>query len=278
MKHFHVGVQMFSLREDLAKDFEGTLRKTKEIGYDYVEFAGYYGGKTGEEIRTLLDKIGLKSISVHQSIDTFLKKGQEAIDFFKAFGVKYIVIPAYDSSRLADSEHWEETKAAFKQVGELCRANGMELLYHNHDFELRPYGDSRVYDVMFAETIGFMNPQPDTCWLNYGGVDPCLYLRRYGERINVVHLKDFECTKLAAGPVYALIDENGNAIKKGSREDTGFRFMPLGQGRNDFKAILEACDEIDAENLIVEQDSFFDITPFEAVAASRAYLKTTFGI
>ena len=276
MKPFHVGIQLYSVRDNLAADFEGTLRAVKNMGYDYVEFAGYYGGKSGQELKSLLDEIGLKSVSVHQGIDTFLNEGQAAYDFCKAYGVKYIVIPWFDKNKLAGTPAWEETKAAFRKVAEGARANGMQVLYHNHDFEFEKVGDRYVYDIMFEELKGVVDPQPDTCRLNYGGVDPAKYIRKYGDRINVIHLKDFVCTKLAAGPVYALIDENGNAIDKGSQEDTGFRLVPLGQGRNDFAAILEACDDIDDDLVIVEQDNFTGMTPMEGMQTSRNYLKDTF--
>lgn len=276
MKTFNVGIQLYSVRDDLADDFEGTLRKVKEIGYDYVEFAGYYGGKTGSELKALLDEIGLKSISVHQGIDMFLNEGQAAYDFFKAYGVRYIVIPWFDKNKLAGTPAWEETKASFKRVATEAHANGMEVLYHNHDFEFEKTNGRYIYDVMFEELKGFVDPQPDTCWLNYGGVNPSEYLKKYGDRITVVHLKDFNCTKLAAGPVYALIDENGNAIDKGSKEDTGFQLVPLGKGRNNFADILTACDEIDADLVIVEQDNFTGMTPMEGMLESRNYLRDHF--
>ncbi len=278
MKDFKIGLQLYSVRDDLAADFEDTLRQVKALGYDYVEFAGYYGGKTGEELKAILDEIGLRSISVHQGLDFFVEGGQAAFDFFKAYGVSYIVIPWYDLGKLAGSPDWEVTKALFMQVATEAKKNGMSLLYHNHDFEFNKIGDRYIYDVMFEELAGYVDPQPDTCWLHYGGVDPAAYVRKYGDRIDVVHLKDFTCTKLAAGPVYALIDNDGNAVEKPSQEDSGFCLVPLGKGRNNFEEILGACDEINADLLIVEQDNFTGMTPMEGVAESRRYLKHTFGL
>lgn len=278
MKKINIGIQMYSVRDALSKDFIGTLRKVKEIGYDYVEFAGYYGGYTGEELKALLDEIGLKSVSVHQGIDMFLKEGQAAFDFFKAYGIRYIVIPWYDKNLLAGTEAWNSTKESFKKVSAMARENGMELLYHNHDFEFTKIGEEYLYDIMFRELDGYVNPQPDTCWMNYGGVNPSAYLRKYGDRIHVVHLKDFVCTKLAAGPVYALIDENGKELKGATQEENGFMLVPLGKGRNDFAEILDACSEIGVEYAVVEQDNFTGIEPIEAMAESRNYLKEKFSL
>ncbi|MBO5248801.1 MAG: sugar phosphate isomerase/epimerase [Clostridia bacterium] len=278
MKPFQIGIQLYSVRDDLAADFEGTLRAVKGMGYDYVEFAGYYGGKSGEELKALLDEIGLKSISVHQGIATFLNDGQASFDFFKAYGVEYIVIPWFDKNKLVGTSAWEGTKASFLKVAKQAHKNGMKVLYHNHDFEFEKVGDRYIYDIMFEELKGYVDPQPDTCWLNYGGVNPAEYIRKYGDRINIVHLKDFVCTKLAAGPVYELIGQNRNSVDKGSQEDTGFRLVPLGQGRNDFAAILDACDAIDVDLVIVEQDNFIGMTPMEGMKASRTYLKDTFNL
>ena len=279
MKKFGIGLQMYSVRDELSKDFEGTVRKVAEMGYEYVEFAGYYGNLSGEELKALLDKYGLKSVSVHQGLEMFVNEGQKAFDFFKAYGVKYIVIPWYDKTKLPGYDTWEETKKLFASVSDMAKANGMSLLYHNHDFEFeKKINGEYVYDIMFRELEGKLDPEPDVCWLNYGGVNPSEYLKKYGDRINVVHLKDFVCTKWAAGPVYALIDADGNAVK-GSQADNGFKFKPVGQGVQKWDEIIAACSEIDADYLIVEQDNFFDgITPFEGVEASRVYLKNTLGI
>ena len=95
MQTYVPGVQLYTVRDDLKNDFEGTIRQVAEMGYRAVEFAGDYGGRTGEEIKALLDKYDLIVPSVHHPIDDFLTKGQEMVDFFKAFGVKYVTIPHY---------------------------------------------------------------------------------------------------------------------------------------------------------------------------------------
>ena len=277
MKNFKIGLQMYSVRNYLAKDFEGTVRAVAEAGYEYAEFAGYYGGLGGTEMKELLDKYGMKSISVHAGQELY-SDCVKAFDFYKGFGVRYVVIPWYDRNRMPGSEYWSETKNSFSELAAKARENGMSLLYHNHDFEFASKIDGKYpYDILFEELNGLLDPQPDTCWMNYGGVNPSEYLRKYGNRINVVHLKDFVCTKLGGGPVYSLIGKDDTA-EKPSRSDTGFKMVPLGQGCQDWESIIGACDEIGAEYLIVEQDDFVDIDPLDGVAQSRRYLKEKFGI
>ena len=98
MKDFKVGLQLYTIRDDMDADMDAALGRVAEIGYEYVEFAGGYRGKSADEIKALLNKHGLKCNSVHQAPQMFIEQGQAAVDFFKTFGVKYAVIPHYPIS------------------------------------------------------------------------------------------------------------------------------------------------------------------------------------
>lgn len=281
MKKFGVGIQLYGVRNALSADFEGTLRALSELGYEYVEFAGNYGGKSGEEIKALLDKYNLKCVSVHQGVDFLAEKPEEKISFLKSFGVKFFVQPWYDAAKLADSPVWEETKTVFQNAAHLLKKNGMLFGYHNHEFEFRTFGGKYLHDYIFeAVPVDEIVPELDTCWVRYAGLDPAEKLRQFKGRVPVVHLKDFTCKHLAAGPVYDLIDEEGGSTKKpATREENGFEFRPLGRGMQDFAKILNACEECGTDVVIVEQDQVYDgMTELEAARISREYLKETFGL
>jgi sugar phosphate isomerase/epimerase len=100
MKKFKVGLQLYSVRDEMEKDLEATLKAVKEMGYDYVETAGYFG-RTAEEFRALLDKYALTCVSVHQNLDFYENRGQEGVDFIKTLGAQYSVIPWYGKELLA---------------------------------------------------------------------------------------------------------------------------------------------------------------------------------
>ena len=278
MKKFNVGLQLYGVRNAMSEDFEGTLRAVRDMGYEYVEFAGYYG-KSAEEIKAILDELSLKCISVHQGLDFYNEDPQGAVDYLKTFGVKYSVIPWYDQSLLAGNEKWEESKAKFCKIADILYSNGMKLGYHNHDFEFNTYEGKYLHDYIFeAVPEEQIEPEFDTCWVHYAGIKPEVMLKKYAGRVKIVHLKDFVCKKLGSGPVYDLIDTDGKTLGTTTREENGFEFRPLGEGIQNFAEILKACEECGTETVIVEQDKTYDLDELEAARRSREYLKNTFGI
>ena len=277
MKQFHVGIQLYGVRNAMERDFEGTLKAIADMGYEYVEFAGYYG-HTAEEIKAILDKYGLKCISAHQALDFYDEDPDAAAEFLKAFGVKYSVIPWYGKEKLAGTDEWEASAARFKKVGAVLKAHGMKLGYHNHDFEFEKHDGKYLHDYIFDEVGDLIDPELDTCWVHYAGINPADKIREFAGRVEIVHLKDFVCKELGGGPAYDLIDNSGKGLGKKSREDNGFQFRPLGTGRQNFLEILEACEASGTEYVIVEQDQTYDIPELEAAKISRDYLRETFGL
>jgi len=274
MNDLKVGLQLYSIRDAMAEDMDNALRKVKEIGYDYVEFAGYFG-HSAEEVKAMLDKYDLKCISVHQTYDVFLKNEEKEIEFLKAIGAKYCAIPWMGLENHKGSADYDQTIADITKVATALKENGIQMLYHNHDFEFNKYEGKFLLDWFYESfTPDLMQTQIDTCWVHYAGYDPAEYIRKYSGRSPIVHLKDFVCTKLGAGPVYALIDSTGNEQKKPSKEETGFEFRPLGRGIQNFSEILNAAKEAGTQYVIVEQDDSYDADSIENAKLSREYLKT----
>lgn len=272
MKKFKVGLQLYSIREDMKKDMDAALKSVKEMGYNCVEFAGYFG-KSAEEVKALLDKYGLECVSVHQAPQLFVEEGQKAADYLKTIGAKYCAVPHYDVNKLPGTPEWTETKAMFQQVGKLLKENGIQMMYHNHDFEFNKFEDKFLLDWIF-EILPELQPEIDTCWVHYAGYNPAEYLLKYSGKIKIVHLKDFVCKSLGDGPVYALIGKDGKEEKKADKAENGFEFRPVGHGIQDIPAILEAAEKAGAEIVIVEQDMSVDRPAMEAAKMSRDYLKS----
>ncbi len=275
MKKFKVGIQLFSLRYDMKEDMDATLAKVKEAGYDYVEFAGYFG-KSAEEVKALLDKHGLTCISVHQTHDVFLgEEAQANVDFLKTIGAKYCCIPWMPVQKMATKDGFAQLCEEAKKVGKLLKDNGIQLGYHNHDFEFLELEGEFIFDKLYSTVPqDLLTTEIDTCWVKYAGQDPAEYIRKYTGRVSIVHLKDFTCKSLNAGPAYSLIDENGKEVKGVSREENEFMFKALGTGMQDFKAILEACEASGTEYIIYEQDQAPERPAIESAKLSREFLKS----
>ena len=266
---FPIALQLYSVRDDIAADFEGTLKKVKAMGYDGVEFAGLYG-KSAAEVKKMCDEIGLIPISAHVPYGELLK-GDETFKIYAEIGCKYIVIPWINGEDLAGGEKNAEFNEHVRKFGELANANGMKLCYHNHDFEFQKvdgeYKLDRLYNDVPAELL---LTQLDTCWVNVGGENPADYIRKYNGRIEIIHLKDFVGGK--SENMYGLIGTDG---KEAPKENSKFELRPVGSGVQDFPAILKATEEVNAKWVIVEQDNpSMGKTPIECAQVSINYLKT----
>lgn len=270
MSNLKVGLQLYSIRDKMESDMEAALRTVKEIGYDYVEFAGYFG-KSAEQIRALLDKYGLKCVCVHQSLDFYEEKGVDGADYVKALGAEYTAIPWYQKEELY--ENLDSILEKFGNMGKFLLDNQLKLLYHNHDFEYVKSGEELIIDKMYSTVDSkYLNPEFDTCWIKYAGYEPTEYLNAYAGRIDIVHIKDFYAEKMGGGPVYALIDKDGKEIKN-DKEENKFRFKPVGEGIQDVPAIIDASIKAGAQYIIVEQDQWYDEDSIECARRSREYLK-----
>ena len=146
MKKFKIGLQLYSVRSAMEKDMDATLKAVKEMGYDYVEFAGYFG-KSAKEVKVILDKYGLQALAVHQAPALFREQGQVAIDYLKELGVKYCAIPWYDLNQYMTD--WDATIEKFTILAKDMKANGIQLLYHNHDFEFNKINGEFIIDKLY---------------------------------------------------------------------------------------------------------------------------------
>lgn len=273
MKNFKVALQLYSVRKDMEADIASTLEKVKKIGYDYVEFAGYFN-TPAKKIRELLDQNGLSCVSVHQTYDIFLSDAEASVACLQIIGAKYSAIPWMGKEKHAGMPVFCQTIDEITRVGRTLKNAGIQLLYHNHDFEFEKYEGKFLLDCLYeAIPADLLQTEIDTCWVRYAGYEPGAYLRKYVGRSPVVHLKDFTCSNFNMGPVYALINNSGMAGKPASREDAGFKFQPVGYGMQDIPAILTASEDIGADIVVVEQDESTDRAPMEAAKMSRDYLR-----
>ena len=263
-----VGYQVYSAREDAEKDLGKVFKALSEMGYDGVEFAGFYGNSS-EQVKELLDTYGLKAISSHVPVAAILEDMQGTIDYHKAIGCEYIAIPYLDDTMRPGSKGFAAILRMINKFAAMCKEAGIQLLYHNHDFEFVTISDMYGLDFIYeAVDEDILKTEIDTCWVKYAGLDPAEYLLKYTGRAPIVHLKDYVGRKGEAAP-YALlgIDEN-------EKKDTqSFEFRPVGYGCQDVKSVVEAGIKAGAKWFIVEQDMSVGRTPLEAAEMSIGTLK-----
>ena len=261
-----IGVQLYSVRDDMAKDFKGTLQKVKELGYDGVEFAGLFGN-TPEQVKAMCAEIGLNPISAHVPLADMLADVDKVIADYKAIGCQYIVVPYVEEDRRPNGEKFMQMIEEIRSIGQKCKEAGLILLYHNHDFEFAKTESGEFgLDYLYANVpADLLQTELDQCWVRYAGQDPVAYLQKYEGRSPVVHLKDYYASGEQKEDPYALIGLNEGEKK----ENTAFEFRPLGYGVQDVKALMKAAKHAGSQWLIVEQDQpSMGKTPLECVAMS----------
>ncbi|MBS5737517.1 MAG: sugar phosphate isomerase/epimerase [Clostridiales bacterium] len=271
-----IALQLYSVRFDMAKDFYGTLKKVADMGYDGVEFAGFYNEKA-EDVKKACEDLNLVPISSHVVMTPLLINDLDAqIEYHKILGCKYIVMPYADENYRPGGPKFEEGLALYEKIGKKLKENGINFLYHNHDFEFIKYKDTNGFDYLYsAVSPEYLNPQMDVCWVSVAGRDPVEYIKKYSGRLDVLHLKDYILKDPEhKGNMYALIDENGqDDINIDVSESENFDFRPLGQGQVGINSIIDAAEQNGVKWYVVEQDRSSDMPDLEAAKKSIDYLR-----
>lgn len=267
-----VAVQLYSVRDEMEKDFYGTIQAMKDIGYDGVEFAGLFG-EDPEKIKAFCEEIGIVPISAHVPYYDMLENPEAVLSDYAKIGCKYVVVPYLTEECRPGTDGFAATVEGVRKIGEAAKALGLQLLYHNHDFEFVTIDGEYALDVLYSSVSeDILKTEIDTCWVNVAGVNPAEYVEKYSGRSPVVHLKDFKKSGDKLGKLYDLIGIDDEAEQE---EEDAFSFMPVGYGVQDIPAILAACENAGAQWVVVEQDSpAKGDTPLNSVKLSREYLKT----
>jgi sugar phosphate isomerase/epimerase len=245
-------LQLYNVRDELAKDFDGTLREVAALGYKYVELAlARFYGKTAEQFRASLDKAGLTAISAHVPYRDMIADPEGEVGFHVDIGCKFIVVPYLADEDRSTGPNYDEVKKGIAALGEVVNRKGATLLYHNHEFEFVDYKGKHALDDLYDSIpASLLQTEIDVCWAKVGGVDPAQYVLKYAGRAPVVHLKDFDSS--GGGAVKADYDLIGEAKK--ARAAGSFPFRAVGHGIQDIPGIVKAAEKAGARWLVVEQD------------------------
>jgi sugar phosphate isomerase/epimerase len=236
-----IGIQLYSVRDLMAKDFEGTLASIAQIGYKEVEFAGFYNRKPAD-IRALLQKDGLVAPSAHLGFDVLSKDTDATMAAVAELGAQYATVAWTPQEERGGADKWKATADKFNAAGRVAKAHGISFAYHNHDFEFDPAaGDVHPLDILVQNTDpALVNFEMDVYWVNHAGQSPVAYISKYPGRFVLLHLKDG-----GPPPDYTMTDVGSGTIDFASilRADTAMQHVfvekdvqsdPMGFARNSF--------------------------------------------
>jgi sugar phosphate isomerase/epimerase len=243
-----IGLQLYTLRKPMAQDFTGSLTRVSQLGYTELEFAGYYD-HSPTMVAQLLSDLGLTAPSAHVPTEMLQDQFESVVDAARIIGHRYLVIPWLPPEQRQTLDQYRQHAELYNQLGEQCKAAGLQLGYHNHDFEFQAIDSVLPYDLLLENTVPeLVTMELDLYWISKAGQDPLHYLNRHGGRFSLCHVKD-----MAA---------NGD-------------IADVGSGELDFSSILPAARAAGVSHFFVEHDHAAD--PFASVKNSiNALEKMTF--
>jgi len=263
------GLQLYTVMDELSKDFDGTLRKVAAIGYKEVEAAGYYD-KSAAEFRKSIEGAGLSLPAGHHSLQELLQGLDAKIAFAHELGLKYIVCSfpfVANPGRFHADKYYEEIRAGitlddwkwnadqFNKVGEKVKKAGMQFAYHNHNLEFRKEKGIIAFDELLRLTDSkLVKMEMDIGWVASAGNDPAVYLEKYPNRFELLHVKD---------------------IRPGqpSTEGEGTGSTELGRGTINWKKVFAAVKRASIKHYFVEQEGpFLNMPVMEAIKVDYEFV------
>jgi len=261
-----LGLQLYSVRTVLPKDYDGTLKQLAALSYREVEAAGFFG-RTPADVKQAMDRAGLRCVSAHYPLKDLLPKLDETIQYGKDLGLNYIVCAAprlKDPSKVADPasrgarekmtlEDWQWNAEQFNHIGENVHAAGMRFAYHNHTPEFRSENGVIFYDELMRLTDpAKVSMELDCGWCVVAGKNPAEYLKKYPTRIVMLHVKDFKMTP----------DVTPSSPPPSTE---------MGHGTIDYRPIFEAAKKANIQHAFIEQEEF-DMPMMEALKIDADYM------
>lgn len=256
----NIGLQLYTVRDDMAADPEGTLRKLAEIGYAHVENADYQDGKfygyPTKEFKALLKQLNLKMTSGHiltgaafpERKGTLINDWERAVNDAKEIGQEFIVCPYLFDFERKKLDDYKRLADLFNKCAEVSKNYGLQFAYHNHDFEFMDMEGQLPIDVLLERTDSeLVKFEMDLYWVKFANVDPFTYFERHPKRFPLWHVKDMDDTK-------------------------EHFFTEVGNGIIDWKPIFQQQQQSGMEYFYVEQDQCKDHQPLESVNISHTYL------
>ncbi|HOJ12092.1 MAG TPA: sugar phosphate isomerase/epimerase [Clostridiales bacterium] len=242
-----IGLQLYSIKELTQKDFLGTLQQVASIGYDGVEFAGFFD-TPAPQLRSVLNAYGLNARGSHTGINLLVKDLEGVIEYNLEIGNPYVICPGLSEEMRNSSDAWKETAELFNNIGSKCKKNGIQFGYHNHAIEFEKFNGEYGYDILAENTDpNLVCLEIDTYWVEYAGLKSIDFMKKYSNRLPLLHIKE---------------------LKSFSEKES----TEIGKGVMNFKEITDLGKKYGTEWYIVEQEHF-DIPQLQSIEESLKYLR-----
>jgi sugar phosphate isomerase/epimerase len=197
-KTIPVGLQLYSVRKEGEKDFIKTVTAVGKMGYQGVEFAGYYN-YSAKQLRKILDDNGLKCCGTHTQLDTLLgDEFEKTVEFNRILGNKYLIVPWLAEEKRKTAKDWYAIAGLFNTLSAKAKMHGMRVGYHNHTFEYQPLDGKTPWDLFAENTDQDVILQFDSGNAGEGGAETVPYLQKYPGRTVTIHIKEFSKTNKKA--------------------------------------------------------------------------------
>src|SRR5659263_28056 len=263
------GCPTYIFRDDCAKDLMRVLEGIAEIGFDGVELLGLFGNDS-REIRKGINKIGLKVMGDHIPYNDFVNDTKQIIESHVLLGTSFITIDHIPENKLPGAKGFSAAVKKIEEIGRCCNEAGIQLLYHNHGYDLIEKVDGKHRLEVFLDAISpeFLSFQPDIGWIVLGGGDPDYFLEKYINRCPVIHLKDYYSTE----PINlgSPIELNG---KRGGKEFNNFEFRPTGYGIMNYPKLIKRVLACNPKWIVADHDISYDRDGMNDLKASLEYMK-----
>jgi sugar phosphate isomerase/epimerase len=250
-----IGLQLYTLRDQLDKDVEGTIKQVAAIGYRDVEIYSLYG-KSPADFKKILTDNGVTASSGHYLLPVVKNEWDKKIEEAKTLGLQYMVIAILDKEDRKSLDDYKKLADLFNKAGEATQKAGIQFCYHNHNFEFQKFGDTTAYDYLL-KTLDpkLVKFEMDCFWVTHAGQDPVAYFKKYPGRFPLLHIKDMKDKPAQTQELDAKMG----------------LFAPVGQGTINWKRIFASAKQAGVEHYYVEQD-YCEIPPLDAVKISYEYL------
>lgn len=235
-----IGLQLYSLREQFAKDVPGTLAQAHDFGFRYVELAGTYG-QPPEKFKRMLAEHGLVPVAGHFGYEKFRDDVEGVAREAKALGLEYAGCAWIPHKDEFDEQECRDAIAVFNRAGEALAKHGLKFFYHLHGYEFQPHGSGTLFNLMMAETKPeYVSYELDVLWAFFPGQDPAKLLDKYGKRWALVHLKDLK-KGVATGSLAGHTDVANNVV--------------MGAGQIDWSSFFRAAKKAGVKYYFIEDES-----------------------